>query len=107
MIVFMLLLNLGIIESSEGGIIVSQTNKTRTTVDIYGKQYTIMGKANAHHVRMVATLVDDKMREIHAANKSLDTTKLAVLTAVNTMNDYMNLEKQYEELKRSIKTKEE
>lgn len=107
MIVFMLLLNLGIIETSEGGIIVSQTNKTRTTVDIYGKQYTIMGEANAHHVRMVATLVDDKMREIHEANKSLDSTKLAVLTAVNTMNDYMNLEKQYEELKRSIQKKEE
>ncbi|GGM26962.1 cell division protein ZapA [Paraliobacillus quinghaiensis] len=85
----------------------SQAKKTRTTVDIYGKDYTIVGDESARHVRMVSSLVDEKMREIHEANKSLDTTKLAVLTAVNTMNDYLELQKQYQELKSSIQQKED
>ena len=85
----------------------SQMKKTRTTVEIYGKDYTIVGNESARHVRMVSSLVDEKMREIHEANKSLDTTKLAVLTAVNTMNDYLELQKQYQELKSSIQQKED
>lgn len=85
----------------------SQPEKTRTTVDIYGKSYTIIGEEQAHHVRMVASLVDQKMRDIHDANKNLDTTKLAVLTAVNTMNDYLKLRDEYTELLGSIKQKEE
>ncbi|MRH42916.1 cell division protein ZapA [Aquibacillus halophilus] len=85
----------------------SQTDKTRTTVDIYGRSYTIVGTERAHHVRMVSSLVDQKMREIHDANKSLDTTKLAVLTAVNTMNDYLKLKDEYAELLGSIKQKED
>ncbi|WP_226036477.1 cell division protein ZapA [Aquibacillus saliphilus] len=85
----------------------SQSDKTRTTVDIYGKSYTIVGNEQAYHVRMVSSLVDQKMREIHDANKSLDTTRLAVLTAVNTMNDYLKLKDEYTELIGSIKKKEE
>ncbi|WP_186576212.1 cell division protein ZapA [Aquibacillus kalidii] len=85
----------------------SQSDKTRTTVDIYGRSYTIVGEEKAHHVRMVASLVDQKMREIHESNKSLDTNKLAVLTAVNTMNDYLKLRDDYAELLSSIKQKEE
>ncbi|MDL4840626.1 cell division protein ZapA [Aquibacillus rhizosphaerae] len=85
----------------------SQSDKTRATVDIYGRSYTIIGEEQAHHVRMVASLVDQKMREIHDKNKSLDTTKLAVLTAVNTMNDYLKLKDDYAELRNSIKQKEE
>jgi cell division protein ZapA len=88
-------------------MIVSQPDKTRTTVDIYGRSYKIVGEEQAHHVRMVASLVDHKMREIHESNRSLDTTKLAVLTAVNTMNDYLKLRDDYAELLSLIKQKEE
>ena len=85
----------------------SHSDKKRVTVDIYGRSYTIVGEEEPHHVRMVASLVDQKMREIHDVNKSLDTTNLAVLTAVNTMNDYLKLKGEYEELYQSIKEKEE
>lgn len=85
----------------------SQSDKTRITVDIYGKTYKIIGKENLHHVKLVASLVDEKMREIHDVNKSLDTSRLAVLTAVNTMNDYMKLQKKYEELEQTLKQKED
>lgn len=102
----MLILTLGF-DRIEGGIIVSQSDKTRITVDIYGKTYTIVGEENPHHMKLIASLVDEKMRDIHDVNKSLDTSRLAVLTAVNTMNDYTKLQQAYEELQSSIKQKEE
>ncbi|WP_077621301.1 cell division protein ZapA [Sediminibacillus massiliensis] len=85
----------------------SQSDKTRTTVEIHNRSYTIVGEEPAHHVRMVASLVDQKMRDIYELNKSLDTTRLAVLTAVNTMNDYLKLKEDYTELLGSIKQKRE
>ncbi len=80
--------------------------KARITVDIYNRPYTIVGTESASHIRMVASLVDQKMRDIHEANQHLDTTKLAVLTAVNTMNDYLKLKEENAALKAKLKEEE-
>ncbi|HLS59890.1 MAG TPA: cell division protein ZapA [Virgibacillus sp.] len=85
----------------------AQNERIRITVDIYNKPYTIIGKESASHVRLVASLVDQKMRDIHEANEYLDTTKLAVLTAVNTMNDYLKLKEENTALLKSLQEKEE
>ncbi|MEG9297070.1 cell division protein ZapA [Mangrovibacillus sp. Mu-81] len=81
----------------------SGEQKSRTTVDIYGQQYTIVGTESTSQIRFVCSKVDDKMREINSMNPSLDTGKLAVLTAVNAVNDYIKLKEQFEELEREIK----
>ncbi|OIU70786.1 cell division protein ZapA [Rossellomorea aquimaris] len=81
----------------------SDEQKNRTTVDIYGQQYTIVGTESTSQIRFVCSKVDDKMREIKSMNPSLDTGKLAVLTAVNAVNDYVKLKEQFEELEREIK----
>lgn len=78
----------------------SGQNRKRTTVDIYGHQYTIIGDENSSHIRVVASMVDSKMKEINESNPYLDTNKLAVLTAVNIVNDYLNLKNEYETLRR-------
>ncbi|KGX84822.1 MULTISPECIES: cell division protein ZapA [Pontibacillus] len=76
----------------------SQSDKNRTTVEIHNRLYTIKGDEPAHHIRMVASLVDQQMREMKETNPGLDTAKLAVLTAVNTMNDYVKLKEEYMEV---------
>lgn len=43
------------------------------------------------------------MREINSMNPSLDTSRLAVLTAVNAVNDYLKLQEKFEELERENK----
>jgi cell division protein ZapA len=83
----------------------SNTEKTRTTVDIYGQQYVILGTESQHHVRHVASLVDKKMREIGSKNPSLDVSKLAVLTAVNAVNDYIKMKEQLERLQSELQRK--
>ncbi|MFC4183583.1 cell division protein ZapA [Saccharococcus thermophilus] len=76
----------------------AEQQKTRVTVDIYGQQYTIVGTESSSHIRLVASIVDDKMREISEKNPTLDTSKLAVLTAVNIVHDYLKLKEEYDRL---------
>ena len=75
-------------------VTLSNTQKNRTTVDIYGQAYVIMGSESPSHIRHVASLVDNKMREISSKNPNLDASKLAVLTAVNAVNDYLKIKDQ-------------
>ncbi|URM33879.1 cell division protein ZapA [Cytobacillus firmus] len=80
----------------------SDIQRNRTSVDIYGQQYVIVGSESSSHVRLVASLVDDKMREISSKNPSLDISKLAVLTAVNAVNDYIKLTDRLERLENEL-----
>ncbi|ABV63181.1 MULTISPECIES: cell division protein ZapA [Bacillus] len=84
----------------------SDGGKTKTTVEIYGQSYTIIGQETKMHMRHVASIVDDKMREINEKNPYLDINKLAVLTAVNVVHDYLKLKEQYEKLEIQLKEKE-
>lgn len=92
---------------SVGGDPVSENNQKRITVEIQNTSYTIVGTESASHVRLVASLVDQKMSEIKEMNSQLDTKMLAVLTAVNTMNDYLKLKEDYASLLGSFKEKED
>jgi cell division protein ZapA len=86
---------------------VSKRRRNRTTVDIYGQQYNIIGDESTSHVRLVASIVDDKMREINLKNPQLDINKLAVLTAVNVVNDYIKLKEEVERLEEELINKKE
>ncbi|KAB8138185.1 cell division protein ZapA [Gracilibacillus oryzae] len=85
----------------------TQPKKSRTTVNIYGRSYKVVGEETEDHVKLIANMVDEKMHEIHQVNKSLDTTSLAVLTAVNKMNDYIKLKEDFEVLQNLLEEKEE
>lgn len=81
----------------------SEQEKTRISVDIYGQNYKMLGTETSGHMRLVASMVDDKMREIHSHNQQLDIAKLAVLTAVNAVNDYIKVKEQLELLEEELK----
>lgn len=85
----------------------AQNEKTRVKIEIHNKSYTIIGKEPASHVRLVASLVDQKMRDLQEANAHLDTSRLAVLTAVNSMNEYLKLKEEYEVLLSLLDEKED
>jgi cell division protein ZapA len=98
----MVRLNLGILYNGLGAKSLSQQNKQKLTVTIYGQQYTVVGDESTRHMRMVATMVDEKMREIGAKNPSLDTVRLAVLTAVNVVHDSLKVKEELETLQKKI-----
>lgn len=72
--------------------------KNRIAVVINDQQYTLVGEDNPEHIRYVAGLVDNKIREIGMKNAGLDTTRKAVLTAVNVMDEYVKLTEKHEAL---------
>ncbi|MFD0944244.1 cell division protein ZapA [Savagea faecisuis] len=76
--------------------------KNRVEVDIYGQSYTIVGRESREQMRLVATMVDDKMREIRKVNPALDSTRLAVLTAVNSVNEQVKLKEQIKQLQQQL-----
>jgi cell division protein ZapA len=80
----------------------SEERKNRITVEILGQQYVIIGKESPNHIRHVATTVDEKMKEIRNKNTFLDTNQLAVLTAVNAVNEYIKLKEKYDRLQERL-----
>ena len=74
------------------------SNRNRLSVEIYGQQYHIVGDESVGYMRQVASHVDDVMRQVASNNSRLDTTRLAVLSAVNIANDFLKLKQEYDEI---------
>nr|WP_106780265.1 cell division protein ZapA [Lysinibacillus timonensis] len=81
----------------------AEQEKNRISVEIYGHTYKMVGTESTGHMRLVAAIVDDKMREISALNPALDSGKLAVLTAVNTVNEMLKLKEEVERLEDELR----
>ena len=81
----------------------TEQQKNKISVEIYGQTYKIVGTESMGHMRLVASIVDDKMREISVHNPTLDNAKLAVLTAVNTVHELLKLREQVEALEEQLK----
>ncbi|GEL76815.1 cell division protein ZapA [Tenuibacillus multivorans] len=75
-----------------------ESDKNRITVEISNRKFTVVGEESAEHIKMVASLVDQKMDELRYAKPTLDTSQLAVLTALNTMSDYLKLKEEHNAL---------
>lgn len=73
-------------------------SKNKCNVEIYGQQYNIVGKESLSYMRQVASHVDEMMRQVADGNPRLDTTRLAVLSAVNIASDYLKLKREYDEI---------
>lgn len=82
----------------------SEGEKNRATVEIYGKTYTIVGPSSPEWIRDVAQLVDDKMREISQRHPHLDVVKIAVLSAVNLADENLRLKQELDELVKLIES---
>ncbi len=73
--------------------------KTRVTVEIYGQTYVMVGPESREHMKEVARIVDQTMREIKEKSPTLDMTRIAVLTALNSVNDRLKVESEREKEK--------
>ncbi len=84
--------------------VLSLTNeqKIRVSVDIYGQTYKMVGTESSSHMRQVASIVDSKMKEISERNPALDTAKIAVLTAVNCVHENIQLHDEIKRLKEEL-----
>jgi cell division protein ZapA len=84
---------------------VTDHEKNRLTVEIYGQLYRLVGKDSDQYMKIVARHVDDTMKDFARGNPRLDTTKLAVLSAVNIADEYFKLKEEYEALLKLLEEK--
>ncbi|HDA1159245.1 TPA: cell division protein ZapA [Staphylococcus aureus] len=76
--------------------------KNKVNVSINDQLFTIVGEDNPEHIRYVAHLVDDKIKELRYKAAGLDTSRKAILTAVNIMHEKVLLEEENRRLKQQI-----
>lgn len=75
--------------------------KTKTTVRIGGRDYTITGTDSEEHIKRVAVYVDRKMEELMFATR-LPQPMVAVLTAMNIANDLIKAEDENTRLRKEL-----
>ena len=78
-----------------------QNEKTRATVRIAGKDYTIASYDGPDYVARVAAHVDRKMNELNLATH-LPAGQLAVLAAVNATDDMLKSRDEIRRLRKEL-----
>jgi cell division protein ZapA len=64
-----------------------QSPEGLTRVEIYDQLYQIKGGIETEYVKQLAAYVDSKMREIAQGSKTVDSLKVAVLAALNIVDE--------------------
>ncbi|MCJ7662750.1 MAG: cell division protein ZapA [Desulfobacterales bacterium] len=79
--------------------------KRSIEVEIFGHRYTLKSEFSEAQVERVAEYVDGKMREVAKGTTSVDSLHIAILTALNIAQDYLQEKGNQEELLQRIKDK--
>jgi cell division protein ZapA (FtsZ GTPase activity inhibitor) len=66
-------------------------------VSIFNQTYRLRSRTGEEHVRQIANLVDERMRQISAHITTHDVVKIAVLAALNIADEMQNLRNYYEQ----------
>jgi cell division protein ZapA len=56
-------------------------------VEIYGQSYNLRGQGESGYIHDLASYVDRKMREVAEATATVDSLKVAILTALNIADE--------------------
>lgn len=75
--------------------------KSRTTVRIAGKEYTMMGTDTSDYIHRVALYVDRKMQEIGVMT-NLATNDLAILTSLNIADELIKSQDDNAKLRKDL-----
>jgi cell division protein ZapA len=79
--------------------------KRNIEVEIFGQRYSIKSEFSEEQVKQVAAYVDDKMQEVAENTKSVDSLHIAILTALNIAQQYLQEKINKEQLLQRIQDK--
>jgi cell division protein ZapA (FtsZ GTPase activity inhibitor) len=66
-------------------------------VNIYDQIYSLRSPSGDEHIRQIAQLVDERMRQISAHTTTFDLARIAVLAALNIADELQSLRTQLEQ----------
>jgi cell division protein ZapA len=64
-----------------------------TQVEIFGQTYNVRAEGDSTYIHDLARLVDSRMKEVAERTATVDTTKIAILAALNITDDLYQSEK--------------
>ncbi len=77
----------------------------RATVEIFGQRLGLRADDDAARLQELARFVDHRMREVADQTSSVDTVKIAILTALNIADElFREREKDQDDRQRELKT---
>lgn len=64
-----------------------------TQVEIFGQTYNVRAEGDSTYIHDLARFVDSRMKEVAEKTATVDTTKIAILAALNISDDLYQREK--------------
>ncbi len=77
--------------------------KCKVTVEIFGETYALKSDGESERVVQVAAMLDQRMKIIARSNSRLSPAKIAVLAALNIADEFLRLERDYQQLVQMVK----
>lgn len=72
--------------------------KRKITIEIMGETYALKGDIDPEPAQRLGAYLDARMRKIAQTNPQLSLAKIAVLAALNITDEYLRLERDYQQL---------
>jgi cell division protein ZapA len=79
----------------------------RVKVEIYGQSYTLGGDLDESYVQQLAEYVDQKMKAVAAATRTVDSVRVAVLAAMAIADEYHTLRQDKGQRDAALRTRAE
>lgn len=73
-----------------------ESQKTRVCVNIYGEEFSLRSDGNEDYVREVAGYLDRTMRDVAEKTANKSPSKIAILAALNIIDDLLSERKKGE-----------
>ena len=73
-----------------------------TTVRIYDREYALRSSEDPDRIQVLAKQVDRRMRELAESTGSVDTLKLAILTAISLSDDLLRAREDLREMDETV-----
>jgi len=67
-----------------------------TQVDIFGQSYTLRSEDDSAYIHDLAAYVDNRMRQIADSSSTVDSLKVAILTALNVADELHQIKREAE-----------
>ena len=64
-----------------------------TQVEIFGQTYSVRAEGESSYIHDLARFVDSRMKEVAEQTATVDTTKIAILAALNISDDLHRVER--------------
>ncbi|MDD5061857.1 MAG: cell division protein ZapA [Candidatus Marinimicrobia bacterium] len=83
-----------------------ELNDNLVRVNIYGQEYTVKSKADRAYIISVANYVNDKMEEIEASLRTVQTPiRVAILAAMNITDELFTANQEKDKIVSSVEEK--